>query len=282
MSNRDIESVLVDLGAGVPVRDWEPQQDDELAVSLHRFLVEASNGPSVYDTPAAFEAFIDGAGNVALYHRTIALLASRLERSGPVSLADFGCGDGRVTFGSLPATARVVDLIEPSPALLVQAARQPWLPAVDVRLHEADIELFLATTTGRWDVALSTFALHNLPHDQRRTVLRELAERTGELFVVEFDVPAYTDRSAAHAAYVVDRYRRGVHEYTGNDLVILGFLMPVLTGQFDPARPRVTWEQPIERWVDDFVTAGFTTVTTEAVQDYWWAPASLIHALPAG
>jgi hypothetical protein len=65
-------------------------------------------------------------------------------------------------------------------------------------------------------------------------------------------------------------------------LVIQGFLMPVLTGQFDPARPRMTWEQPIERWIDDLGDAGFDRVTSEPVHDYWWARASLIHARSSG
>ncbi len=278
MSSRDVESVLVDLATGEPTHSWRPVAGDLLAGALHQFLNESATRRSVYDSPASFEGFINGAGNVELYRATIALLSDRLAAICPVSLADVGCGDGRITRGSLPSTTRTIDLIEPSAPLLAAAATQPWPANVDVRPHSADIETFLAAHRATWDVVQATFALHNLAPDARRAVLAELAKRTTEMLVVEFDVPSFLDRSPEHAAYAVGRYRRGVAEYDGNDLVIQGFLMPVLTGQFDPSRPRVTWEQPVAHWVDDLVSAGFEAVTTEVVHDYWWAPARLIHA----
>jgi hypothetical protein len=54
----------------------------------------------------------------------------------------------------------------------------------------------------------------------------------------------------------------------------------VLAGQFDPDRPRHTWEQPVEAWAGELVAAGFTGVRHQLIADYWWAPAHLIEATP--
>src|SRR5262245_52424053 len=65
----------------------------------HLATVPASG---VYEEPRAFEAFISGGGNVGLYAATIATLGSLHAREGPGSLADLGCGDGRVTAAVIP------------------------------------------------------------------------------------------------------------------------------------------------------------------------------------
>jgi hypothetical protein len=58
--------------------------------------------------------------------------------------------------------------------------------------------------------------------------------------------------------------------------VVAGFLMPVLVGQLEPGRPRLTWEAPAARWAHDLRDAGFEDVTAEPLADYWWAPAVLL------
>ena len=129
-----------------------------------------------------------------------------------------------------------------------------------------------------WDVAQSTFALHAVEPAARRRVLAYLAGTVRRLVLVEFDVPAFTDRSPEHAAYAVDRYAAGIAEHDGDALVVQGFLMPVLVGQFHPDRPRHTWEQPVQAWLDDLRAAGFVDVRHHHIDDYWWAPAHLIDA----
>ena len=52
----------------------------------------------------------------------------------------------------------------------------------------------------------------------------------------------------------------------------------VLVGQFDPAQPRHTWEQPVSAWVRDLEFAGFTNMESTVLHDYWWATAHLITA----
>ena len=88
----------------------------------------------------------------------------------------------------------------------------------------------------------------------------------------------FADRGAYHAAYAAERYRRGLAEYPDGSDVGPGFLVPVLVGQFDPARPRLTWEQPLAAWVEELAAAGWTTGSTTMLDDYWWAPAHLILA----
>jgi SAM-dependent methyltransferase len=203
---------------------------------------------------------------------------------------DIGCGDGRLTTAAIhPGLARV-DLVEPSAELLTAAQARLAEHDVSVVAHGCTAQdLVDALSSGRdpawpdrWDSAQSTFALHTLPPEDRQRVLHLLAWRVGRLIVVEFDVPAFADRSAQHARYAAERYAAGVAEYEDDAVVVDGFLMPVLVGQFDPARPRHTWEQPIAEWIAALQRAGFAGVRAQPVSDYWWAPAHLVEATSNG
>jgi hypothetical protein len=116
---------------------------------------------------------------------------------------------------------------------------------------------------------------------ERRQVLRTLAHRTRRLLVIEFDVPAFEDRSEAHARYAAERYEQGVAEYEGDDLVIDGFLVPVLVAQFEAGAPRATWEQPVAASVAELREVGSTRVEHRRIGSYWWAPAHLVDARTA-
>ena len=97
--------------------------------------------------------------------------------------------------------------------------------------------------------------------------LRDLVRIVGDPEIVaEFDVPAFADRSLEHALHAATTYERGLAEYPGSDLVALGFLMPVLVGQFDPDQPRHTFEQPIAGWVSDLEAAGLAMVLDVVVR----------------
>jgi hypothetical protein len=165
--------------------------------------------------------------------------------------------------------------------LLGTAVRAVGELGVANRGHPLTAQAFLAGpgSDRRWDLAQSTFALHTLAPDDRDGVLRALAGRVAALVVVEFDVPVFADRGPEHAAYCVERYERGLAEYRDDGgLVAQGFLMPVLVGQFSPGLPRVTYEQPIARWVDAVVDAGFGEVHARPVCPYWWADAHAVVA----
>jgi SAM-dependent methyltransferase len=252
------------------------QRDSRLADALAHFLAEMT-GPGVYDEPRAFETFISHGGNVELYRRTIEQLAALHGELQSRAVLDIGCGDGRVTAGALQPSTTRVDLVEPSSALLASAVAALDRPGLEVVPHHLDVSTYLGglDDTVTWDVVQSTFALHATDPAERPALFRSLARRTARLVIVEFDIPAFADRSAAHIAYLAERYERGVREYRDHPDVIGGFLMPVLVGQLDPAAARYTYEQPAAAWVTLAEDAGFVT-SIERVADYWWGDAVLI------
>ena len=251
-----------------------------LAAALAEHLAATRDG-SVYDRPAAFEAFIDGGGNVGLYRAVTEALGRLYADARPSSLLDIGCGDGRAlrpvsASGHAPTS---VTLVEPSTALLAQAVRA--LDGYDVDARHTRVEPFAATLPADavFDVAQSTFALHTVPHDVRDRVLADLVGHVGVLAVVEFDVPDLPHASPEHLRFLAEAYERGLTEYEADrDLVAQGFLMPVLTGQLVPGATRATWEQPAARWAEQVERAGFADVRVTRLHDYWWSPAFLLTA----
>lgn len=277
-----VQRALGALAAGDPGAARESlrhaETDSVLAAALARFL-DAQRAPGVYDEPTAFESFIDHGGNPELYRRTIEVLAAAHAEAGAAAVADVGCGDGRVIAAVLsPSTVRV-DLVEPSAALLGQAATTVARPGVEVIAHPCGAGELHAEVPAelRWGIVQSTYAMHTTRPDERPALLAWLAERCDRLLIVEFDVPAFEDRSPAHVAYLAERYEVGVEEYRDHPEAIDGFLVPVLVGQLDPASPRHTFEQPVAAWEGELRVAGFRTATAP-VADYWWAPAVLIDA----
>ncbi len=264
---------------------------------LERALAEHLGGDghgSVYDRPAAFEAFIRGGGNVPLYAAVGAVLADLYDSHRPASLLDVGCGDGTALLGALQAARHRpahLDVLEPSPALLATALEQlhRWqqdgVPQTEVDSWPVTVQSLVSDLdtdpgAGRtWDLVQSTFALHAVDHDQRTAVLRDLRPSVGLLAVVEFDVPDVAVGSLDHLRFLARTYERGLAEYTDDrDLVAQGFLMPVLTGQLRPGAVRATFEQPATAWVRQLRETGWTDVTVRPVHDYWSSPAFLLTA----
>lgn len=256
--------------------------EDLLPRALAAHLERAAAG-TVYDEPSAFQAFISGGGNVALYATTIAALRTLHAGRRTRALVDIGCGDGRVTAGALTGSCRRVDLVEPSTALLDQAVARLAGRDVEVAAHASTLTGWLAGPAGDEGGhgdgdAQSTFALHAVEPAARAAALAGLRGRVAGLAVAEFDVPAFADRGPEHAAYAAEHYERGLGEYPEGSPVGPDFLLPVLTAQFAPDRPRVTWEQPIDRWVADLGATGWTVDDVVPLVDYWWAPARLVVA----
>lgn len=250
-----------------------------LGPALVRFL--RSRSGDVYEEPTAFERFIDGGGNVALYEAAGRALASVHAAARPRTVLDVGCGEGRLTAAAVREGLERIDLVEPSAELLERARRRLDGDGAEVVPHGLGAEAFVAGIGDqRWDLVQSTFALHTMAPEARAGVLSALAGATDHLCIAEFDVPALTDRGDDHVRYLAERYERGLAEYAadGDDVVAQGFLLPVLVAQLDPARPRHTWEQPATAWADELGAAGFTTVERHHLRDYWWAPAVLLEA----
>ena len=185
-----------------------------------------------------------------------------------------------MTSSTVGSNTRCVHLVEPSEAMLTDAVAVLTATGhrkMEVVTTNAGIEALIeADAERRWDRAQSTYALHAIEPETRLEVLRWLAGRVGTLALVEFDVPPFEDRSAAHAAYVVDRYERGLAEYGTSSAVEADFLMPVLVGQFDPSAKDTHGEQPATQWCKDLSAAGFTAVEHHQIHCHWWAPAHLV------
>jgi len=254
-----------------------------LGSALSEHLTRVTSG-SVYDQPAAFEAFVRGGGNVPLYAAVSAALAARYDQHRPDSLLDIGCGDGAALLPALRAAqhrpARL-DVVEPSEPLLQAAvAGLVGYDGLAVRTWPRTVQDFLTERPdGSFDLVESTFALHTLPEVERGAVLRALRPRTGRLAVVEFDVPAAPVGSPEHLEFLARTYEQGLAEYDQDrELVAQGFLMPVLTGQLRPGAVRATFEQPAAAWAEQVRDAGFTDVEITEVYDYWSSPAFLLTA----
>ena len=253
--------------------------DALLPTALLRYL-EAQSSGDVYTAPDALTRFIDGGSNRLLYDALHSALRARHDALGTGSLLDLGCGEGRVARAVAGPKVQVLDLVEPSEALLAKAAAGFEGSGKFARTHAGTAAAFLAgvDAAARWDAVQSTFAMHTMEARARASVLAELTNHTGRLFLAEFDVPDFADHSREHALYVVTRYERGLREYLGDDVVAQGFLMPVLVGQFDPTTVRHTFEQSTSAWTRQLVEAGWRNVTATPLHDYWWAPGVLLEA----
>ncbi len=252
--------------------------DDELArVVASAVEVGGTLGGEVYVDPTAFQRFIDSPPNVALYAAVEDELATWISSGDASWVVDLGCGDGRLTGAVTPVDAAVVELVEPARAMLDIAVERFAGRRVDARCMDAETWTaeVLADDLDSRDVGWATFALHNLAADGRAEVLGRIAEGVERFAVVEFDVPAFGS-TPEHAAYCAQRYRDGVAVHD-DPLVVSGFLVPVLLGQFTDDAPRHTHEQPLEAWAGDLRRAGFVDVEVRVVHsDFWWAPAGLV------
>jgi SAM-dependent methyltransferase len=258
------------------------QPDALLPQALWTYLA-SDTSTEVYVAPEAFERFINGGTNPALYEATIEALHSVYAQYWPTSVLDIGCGDGRVAHAAIDVPGNRVkqlDLVEPSDALLGVAMARTMGDSIDVVGHQCDAKAFVATDRADrwWDLTQSTFAMHTMAPEERGPVLAELAVRTDRVVLVEFDVPDFADHSVEHATYAAQRYEIGLREYADDGVVQQGFLMPVLAGQFDRSQMRHTHEQSADRWALELQRAGLDEIAIGTVLEYWWAAAVVIVA----
>ncbi len=242
----------------------------------------------VYTSPAAFEAFIRGGGNVPLYERVSAELASHYMPD-VHALLDIGCGDGHALFPALAATAHPhalerLTLVEPASALLASAVARAETeqPALPVQALNEGLGAFTARLApgDRWDLAQATFALQAIPEPERWAGLARLREHTRKFVIVEFDIPDLVRGSEAYVASLAARYERALGEYEGatRDLVAQGFLIPMFLGQLDAQTAATNWEHPAPVWRDKLESLGWRVTRLAHVSDYFWAPAFVLVA----
>jgi SAM-dependent methyltransferase len=240
----------------------------------------------VYTSPAAFEAFIRGGGNVPLYERVSAELASHYTRA-VRSLVDIGCGDGHALFPALAAQSHELvhlTLVEPASALLASAVAraQAEQPALPVQALNEGLGVFAARLqpNDRWDLAQATFALQAIPEPERWAGLARLRGHVKRLVIVEFDIPDLPRGSDAYVASLAQRYERALGEYEGatRDLVAQGFLIPMFLGQLDAQTAATNWEHPAPVWRDQLERLGWRVTRLGHISDYFWAPAFALVA----
>ena len=240
---------------------------------------EVSNA---YDQPRAFERFIRGDGNRALYDAVSAELASIYATHRPHSLLDIGAGDGMALAPAVRTSAHAIsriEVVEPSGTLL--ASLKANLPMVEG--HETTLEQFASDlpATEHWDMAQSTFALQSITPAARQAALRLLAAHVDRLVIVEFDVPDLVVGTPEYYDSLATRYEQACADCGDDaDLVAGGFLAPMLLGQLRAAAPS-NHEQSKTAWIVELADAGFRVVRVTHVHAYSWANAFLLEALPA-
>ena len=265
-------------------------QQLSIYVSSHQ-LQQGDQARGLYDSGKAFARFIEGFGNeplyadctramARLYHETLEHQQQQ-QPSSRLAVLDIGVGNGRALVPALEQLGTSVtlelDIIDPSNELLSecttkleQARQASHFPTIE-RLESSitTIQQYLDTqTTRRWSVVQSTFALHNLAPSERLRVFRQLHSRTETVFVIEFDTYSQPPRAdstlepigkAEKLDYTLERYERALQLYQHEpnyELVVQGFLLPIMLGYFDASAPTATFEQPLQAWVEEFRLAG--------------------------
>ncbi|WP_457356366.1 class I SAM-dependent methyltransferase [Roseateles sp. P5_D6] len=258
-----------------------------LSTALRQHAIRAQD-TQVYTSPAAFEAFIRGGGNVPLYERVSTELASHYTPD-VRTLLDIGCGDGHALFPALAAATHPhalerLTLVEPASALLVSAVaraeiQQPTLP---LQALNEGLGTFAAKLQpdDHWDLAQATFALQAIPEPERWAGLARLRAHVKRLVIVEFDIPDLQRGSDAYVASLAQRYERALGEYEGatRELVAQGFLIPMFLGQLDAQTAATNWEHPMPVWREKLESLGWRVTRLARISDYFWAPAFVLVA----
>ncbi|AGI09773.1 hypothetical protein GUF72_21520 [Xanthomonas citri pv. citri] len=248
-----------------------------------RDVLDDGNSRNAYDKPRAFELFVRGGGNLALYEAVSAELAKLYDALRPSTLLDIGAGDGMALVPAIEASGHVpdqIDVVEPNDVLLGKLIAS--LPLV--RGYRMTMENFAEgfDDEDHWDLAQSTFALQSIETKTREQALAALAGHVDRLVIVEFDVPDLTPNSDAYYQSLAHRYERAASEYSEDAaLVAGGFLAPMLLGQLRSIAPS-NHEQPADAWVAELERAGYRVLSRANLHDYSWSTAFSLTAAPKG
>ena len=115
----------------------------------------------------------------------------------PLRLIDLGCGNGALIANAIRRwreMGRVGDigeilLVDPAPAMMDLAVKTVGevLPGVAVRGVTSTFQKFTETLDGHYDVALSSFAFHHIPYEQKLFHLRKLEPWIDHFVLFELD-----------------------------------------------------------------------------------------------
>ncbi|PPU21867.1 hypothetical protein [Xanthomonas arboricola] len=282
-----LASALAALGSGEDAESIRPleravQQGSIMGRAIREAL-EHGDSRSAYDEPRAFEVFIRGGGNVALYEAVSEELAQLYNALRPSTVLDIGAGDGTALVPAIQASVHVpdqIDVVEPNDVLLGELIAS--LPLV--RGYRMTMENFVEgfDDEDHWDMAQSTFALQSIEAKAREQALEALAGHVDRLVIVEFDVPDLAPNSDAYYQSLAQRYERAASEYGENAaLVAGGFLAPMLLGQLRSIAPS-NHEQPADAWAAELERSGYRVIGKANLHDYSWATAFSLIAIPKG
>lgn len=271
-----------DVAEGRRLLERASQQGSIMGRALNDVLNQGGSR-NAYVEPRAFEVFIRGGGNLALYTAVSAELAKLYDALRPSTLLDIGAGDGMALIPAINSSEHVpaqLDVVEPNDVLLSNlTASLPF-----VRGHRMTMEKFVGAIDAedRWDLVQSTFALQSIETRVREQALATLAGHVGRLVIVEFDIPPLTPGSLVYYKSLAQRYERAASEY-GEDAVLVarGFLAPMLLGQLRSIVPS-NYEQPADAWAAELEKAGYNVIAKTNIHDYSWSTAFSMAAVPRG
>jgi hypothetical protein len=235
---------------------------------------------NVYSDDRGFAAFIRGGGNIPLYQKTSAALRSIYREYETFSLLDIGVGDGMALLPALTDNIHHLDLLEPSEVMLNKLCAILDKRDIHYQATCSTLQEFVQGNFDNWDVIEATFSLHSLSPEEHPVILEWICKHCKRLLFVEFDAPNFGNMVEPESVqYIINHYQNGLSEYdVDRDLVAQGFLMPVMFGYFDQTANRITYEQPIQEWVNELQAVGFKNVNVRLIYPYWWASAYLIDA----
>jgi len=115
----------------------------------------------------------------------------------PIGFIDIGCGDGGLTLGMLshligtgkvPGVREVV-LVDPSPAMtgIAQATVGSAFPDTVVRVENCRIQEYSERIDHPFDIAMSSFAYHHMPVEEKRIDLSRLKPWIDHFLLFEID-----------------------------------------------------------------------------------------------
>jgi SAM-dependent methyltransferase len=115
-----------------------------------------------------------------MHHReiygTIAELLARCQPPNEYRVLDLGCGNARFLSACLTKTPPArYDGVDMSEAALTEARDYLAVLAGPVALHHGDLLEFAESTTERWDLVFTGYALHHLSADEKRRFFRAVA-----------------------------------------------------------------------------------------------------------